>query len=540
MLDALGGVTLDTSFASFKITVNSINGAIGALGYVIRLVWDGIANFNPFHLLEAIISLQFNAMGKTSEVLVSGIQSVATGVESASSIALHRLSAANLSVKRTGSSNSLVGNGSLRRGRSYNSKLNKKLLRKMSSINDAARVVSYLESGDDTGGLTRHAMSRTRRMMHYSVSLRPFVATVAVSSTGSPPIPCDNDYSVADGSSSSLVSYRDGHDAGETTPNGSPLICSPQSFPPTPRSRQMVLTRGSQFADDVVFLARDRLRIHDGLESHDERTREMARALREGKRLAIFDVNGANGIELTCGQHIATKVGSMQYASTRSMVPILRNCYVYFEITVMPRMHTDASVAAAPITLSIGLSTVEMPPNTLVGSWQGSVGLCTTGQIFSAGQWSSPTDPSTGAYGQNATVGCLVFLDDHSAFETWDGVMVNASVTFCINGVLVPPVSNALSHASSNESGSASDQSTDSSPGMPIDTAEVASPTLPTLLVPASEELYPTVTLQTPTTAVMCRFSSEDALASSRECIGAPPGVTVYAVDGSVMFEDHE
>jgi hypothetical protein len=207
-----------------------------------------------------------------------------------------------------------------------------------------------------------------------------------------------------------------------------------------------------------------------------------------------------------------------------------------------------------------------MPPNTLLGSWQGSVGICTTGQILVAGQWCSPEDPSVGAYGYGATVGVLVFLDDTSSFETWDGVMVNASVSFSINGVVVP---NPMPTLGVNNGGAASgsgnvpeiasslpssihQQPSLASPSR-LPRSAVVSPTTeswahskssysnpnslmtPTLLVPASEELYPTVTLQTPATAVMCRFSSEDVLL--RDSIGPiPRGVTVYAVDGSVII----
>ena len=92
--------------------------------------------------------------------------------------------------------------------------------------------------------------------------------------------------------------------------------------------------------------------------------------------LSIF----AHVLLLLCA---CAKVGNMLYCSTRSMVPVLRNCYVYFEISVLPRL-----IGKQPslTTLSIGLSTEEMPPNTLVGAWQGSCGLCTTGQILTAGQ----------------------------------------------------------------------------------------------------------------------------------------------------------
>jgi hypothetical protein len=57
------------------------------------------------------------------------------------------------------------------------------------------------------------------------------------------------------------------------------------------------------------------------------------------------------------------------------------------------------------------------------------------------------------------------------------------------------------------------------------------------LIVPATEELYPTVTLHSPATAVLCRFSAPDIAATVRGQIGAPNGVTVYAVDGSVIFD---
>ena len=44
--------------------------------------------------------------------------------------------------------------------------INKKLLKKRISINDAARVVKYMEMGDDTGGLTKQARTKVQRMMH--------------------------------------------------------------------------------------------------------------------------------------------------------------------------------------------------------------------------------------------------------------------------------------------------------------------------------------------------------------------------------------
>ena len=97
-----------------------------------------------------------------------------------------------------------------------------------------------------------------------------------------------------DGSSSSFSSDS------FASPSTSPFMCTPQSFPPTPHSRSMVMARGSRFADDVVYLARDRLRLHAGGDSENEKTRGMAILLREGKRLAVFNANDlSSGIELS-------------------------------------------------------------------------------------------------------------------------------------------------------------------------------------------------------------------------------------------------
>lgn len=54
-----------------------------------------------------------------------------------------------------------------------------------------------------------------------------------------------------------------------------PFMCTPQSFPPTPISRANVMARTSQFADDILFLARDQLRLGENLKPGvDETVRE--------------------------------------------------------------------------------------------------------------------------------------------------------------------------------------------------------------------------------------------------------------------------
>jgi hypothetical protein len=214
-------------------------------------------------------------------------------------------------------------------------------------------------------------------------------------------------------------------------------------------------------------------------------------------------------------------------------VPILRNSYVYFEMSVLPRPAENHLALSSMVTLSIGLATKEMPSNMLVGSWQGSIGLCSTGQILASGQWFTPLDPSMSVFGEGGTVGCLAFLDEDSAFETWDGVMVTTRVVLSANGsVIIPAIPPSVPAVAP---GIASPH-VSMFPTAPAHESHNSSSCLP-LLVPSVEDLFPTVTLHSAATAVMCRFSAEDIVAVDRASIGAPEGVTVYAADGSIVFD---
>lgn len=198
-------------------------------------------------------------------------------------------------------------------------------------------------------------------------------------------------------------------------------------------------------------------------------------------------------------------------------------------------------------TLSVGLSTEEMPNNTLVGAWQGSCGLCTTGQILVAGQWCTPVNPTLAAFKDGAKVGCLVYLDDDSAVDTWEGLLVTATVTFNVNGIRCPPLVPPAARLPFGQQAVFTKRNKTDDKKMPVggdpskqsnqQLSEHRTPSqeLP-LLVPSAEELFPTVTLHSSGTSVLCRFSAEDILVDSRETIGAPPSACVYAVDGSVIF----
>lgn len=422
------------------------------------------------------------------------------------------------------------------------------MFRKLKKVDSAAKVIKYVEGDDEV--LTHHAKKRVQKMMHYRVPLRPFVATIEVptqngntkkkngirgsgSTSNSSAFKNVDIVKASSGdeedSSSSFVS--DSASNFSTDGSESPFMCTPKSFPPTPSSRAHVLARGTKFAQDVVFLARDQLRVQEGLYSANAQTRAMAKALHDGKRLAVFnaaDVGG--GINLSCGQHCASKVGNDLYCSARGMIPVLRNSFVYFEMTVTTPPLLSMMLHHA--SLSIGLSTLEMPLNALVGAWKGSIGLCSTGQILAGSQWCSPLEPKT--YGSGSTVGCLLYLDDASAFETWDGVMVTASVVFNVDGhVVVPAGLVGQNQAASQRTVQVDDQNPLAVTN--IDNSEL-NPVSP-LFVPREEELFPTLTLHSTQTEVLCRFCASDILATSRRAIGAPNGVTVYAVDGSVLFD---
>jgi hypothetical protein len=162
-----------------------------------------------------------------------------------------------------------------------------------------------------------------QRSMHYNVSLRPFIATVegprmtfptsldpCLDAFGDDGIEFGRDIdsslrrrSVSFDGSVRIVSSSPSSPIGGEADDSSPFMCTPQSFPATPNARQMVMAQWCRRVDDAIINARDKLRLHDGLESEDERTRDMALLLSKGKRLAVFaEGDASNGIALSSGK----------------------------------------------------------------------------------------------------------------------------------------------------------------------------------------------------------------------------------------------
>ena len=85
-------LSIETLFATGKIGLFTIDKCINILCNTVLNILDVLTSFNPFHIFEHVINLQKSAVGKTGDVVVSGIMSVATGVGSVSNAALNRLS----------------------------------------------------------------------------------------------------------------------------------------------------------------------------------------------------------------------------------------------------------------------------------------------------------------------------------------------------------------------------------------------------------------------------------------------------------------
>ena len=316
-----------------------------------------------------------------------------------------------------------------------------------------AVVLDYHEKDVDEN-LVNTVSRRIHRMMHFQVSLRPFEATVR--------LPDPNEEI--------------------PTPTGNPNIqvrcaVTPRSIPASPHSRTRVQTAFSNFSDDVLYKARDQLR------------RERA-AMVPGEQQIIPTFNPIDSHEdifLSCGLHSASKLGTGLYRSCRATKQILRNRYVYFQMSI------SALCGRAPVPsdagrvqnlqngICVGLSTSSMPLNTLVGTWKQSIGFYSSGHIIAGSQWKNYVSVDA-SYGSGNTVGVLVYIDEANSMITEgdDAAMMSVRVQFLIDGRALRDCSNEMACVE--------------------------------FMVARESQLYPTLTLFSSDTQVLSHFSAADVV----------------------------
>lgn len=130
---------------------------------------------------------------------------------------------------------------------------------------------------------------RIQRVMHFQIPLRSFEATVRL-----PPEHAQYNQSVPPGDAG-LTTRREAASSTSTYVSSA----SPRSIPVSPIARKRVQLAFSNFSDDVLYQARDRLRHERAATLTGERDLKIPR----------FNVQDCNEeIYLSCGKHCATKV----------------------------------------------------------------------------------------------------------------------------------------------------------------------------------------------------------------------------------------
>lgn len=265
-------------------------------------------------------------------------------------------------------------------------------------------------------------------MMHCDIPTYPFVASVRLHSRGTTPQ-----------RTRANTMHSEWSEAGSVTPG---------SFPPTPESRATYLSRSFDRVDNVVFVARDKLRM-EALASDvtaAEGVRRGASKLLLGGKFGTFDMQHTSPlIRLSYGNHCASKFdhrtslmppsGPVEegessvplVCSSRASLSVRRNVYVYVEYLLRSvkgssSMHDNLSITTSSDKLSsIGSSPEQSPAGakataqTLYGMF--SVGLA-SGEFQLDGTGVGCSARSVGL----SSTGCLSICtgltdDDVSTFQ---------------------------------------------------------------------------------------------------------------------------
>ncbi|KAG3119259.1 hypothetical protein PI124_g2965 [Phytophthora idaei] len=386
---------------------------------------------------------------------------------------------------------------------------------------------------------------RIRRVMHFQIPLHSFEATVR--------LPPDNGQTASSSRSTSDTSVGSGSQSraqDETSSSYAHLSsATPRSIPVSPLARKRVQLAFSNFSDDVLYQARDRLRQERAATLTGDR----------GLRVPRFNAHDCHeDIYLSCGRHCASKVGTGMYRSVRASVPLQKNRFVYFEMTLQQgrtparganqsASRLEASSQAArgsssvlgssagttfgnpndragiDASVCIGLSTRLMPLNTLVGASKNSIGFYSAGHVLVG----SERRRSIGVgrkYGFQSTVGVLAQVVDHQETEAVDASSGNA-----------PRLSDSSSSTGSSDAGSSIGEAfvrfTVDGIALRDSNDRVMEFTLP---FPSRSELYPTLTLHSQDVHVFSQMSAPDISSLNFQELDIPveAPVDIWCLDG--------
>ncbi|TYZ68209.1 hypothetical protein PybrP1_012985 [[Pythium] brassicae (nom. inval.)] len=345
---------------------------------------------------------------------------------------------------------------------------------------------------------------RIQRVMHFQIPLRSFEATVRLPPESAP----QSRRLDRPGRGTGGAVAPGGEDEASST-SAYVSSSSPRSIPVSPIARKRVQLAFSNFSDDVLYQARDRLRQERAATLTGERLLHVPR----------FNVQDCNEeIYLSCGKHCATKVGPGMYRSVRATVPIPKHRFTYFEMTVnQPKSPFRIPSRASRNLLEavcIGLSTRSMPLNTLVGASKYSIGFYSVGHVLVGSEHRSFVAVSPG-FDYEATVGVLVKVVDRTDVSGDDAQWRQRDGT-CDGGAGVQ--ASALQ---------ASGCSTLALVRFSVNGAALRDETNRVmefvLAFPPNAELFPTLTLHSQDVQVLSRFSAADITAPSFEDFDLKP-----------------
>ncbi|KAE9206890.1 hypothetical protein PF004_g17171 [Phytophthora fragariae] len=357
---------------------------------------------------------------------------------------------------------------------------------------------------------------RIRRVMHFQIPLHSFEATVR--------LPPENVQAASSWSrttsDASVGSYSRAQE--ETTSSYAHLSsATPRSIPVSPMARKRVQLAFSNFSDDVLYQARDRLR------------QERAATLTGDRELRVPRFNAHDcheDIYLSCGRHCASKVGTGMYRSVRASVPLPKNQLVYFEMTLQQGrtpvrgVNPSANRPGIDASVSIGLSTRLMPLNTLVGTSKYSIGFYSAGHVLIG----TERRRSIGVgrkYGFQSTVGVLAQVIDHH--DDHDDENVDAAPA----SVSRPPSSSSATSDSGTPVGEVFVRFTVDGVALRDSSNRVMEFTLP---FPPKSELYPTLTLHSQDVHVFSQMSAPDITRLNLQELDLPAEapVEIWCLDG--------